>query len=416
MYRSPWIAERSTRLVLGGAALALAGYGCGPESIAEPDNTDNAGRAAELATAATALTFYQVSAGYEHSCGVTSDQRAYCWGRNSEGELGDGTTQGRLTPVAVAGSLRFRQISAGFFSTCGVTTDNRAYCWGSNPVGELGDGTTTERVRPAAVAGGRQFKQVQTAFEHACAVTTTGGRIYCWGRNNQGQLGTGSRTGPQTGTYGSYSSTPVRVASTLTFRQVATGQYHTCAVTTTDRAFCWGFNRDGELGDSSSQWRRLKPTRVAGNHAFRQIDTERAHTCAVTTDNRAYCWGSGTLGQLGTGQLGEWNYPRAVSGGRLFRRITAGEFHTCAESSADRTWCWGANGTGQLGDGTDLNRLTPVQVVGGHLFVQVSAGGFHTCARTEAGVAYCWGRGFAGQLGGGVAANSLTPAPVAAAP
>jgi alpha-tubulin suppressor-like RCC1 family protein len=398
--------------ILWGSLLVLAGASCGGERIAGPDGTS---AVVSTDAAAAALAFLQVSAGHEHSCGLTSDNRAYCWGRNSSGQLGDGTTAERLIPVPVAGSRRFRQISASVNSTCAVTTDYRAYCWGENELGQLGDGTTSRRLTPVAVAGGRLFRQVSSTFQHACALASTGGRIFCWGDNSDGQLGIGSRTGPQTGNFGPYSSTPVRVAGTLVFRQVSVGNYHSCAVTTDDRAWCWGFNRQGQVGDSSSVWRRLKPTRVSGGHAFRQIDADREHTCAVTTGNQAYCWGNGLFGQLGITVLAKRSYPAAVSGGHQFRRITAGEFHTCAETPSDRTYCWGNNGTGQVGDGTDVNRPAPVQVVGGHLFAQVSAGGFHTCARTEAGAAYCWGRGFAGQLGNGVAANSLTPSAVAGA-
>jgi alpha-tubulin suppressor-like RCC1 family protein len=368
-------------------------------------------------TATTALAFYQVSAGQDHSCGVTTDNRAFCWGFYGLGTqpvaLGDGSTKGSLTPVAVAGGLHFRQISAGFAATCGVTTDFRAYCWGANDVGELGDGTTTRRLTPVPVAGGHQFRQVETNGEQTCGVSYPDNKAYCWGWNSDGQLGNGTNTGPETGQFGPYSSKPVAVVGTLVFRQVSAGYYHMCGVTTDNRAFCWGLNKYGQIGDSSTAYRRLKPSRVAGTRQFRQIDAGAYHSCAVTTGDRAFCWGDGRQGQVGNGKAYLSFWPKAVAGGLSFSRVSGGLYHTCGETTGNRAYCWGDNRFGQLGDGTEINRLTPVAVVGGLFFSQVSAGDFQTCGRSDAAVAYCWGTNFLGELGDGTRTKRLTPVPVA---
>jgi alpha-tubulin suppressor-like RCC1 family protein len=367
------------------------------------------------AAATTTLAFYQVSGGYNRTCGVTTDNRAYCWGYNTQGELGDGTTIKRLAPVAVAGGLPFRQISAGSAATCGVTTDYRAYCWGQNDLGELGDGTTTQRLTPVPVAGGHQFRQVETNGEHTCGVSYPDNRAYCWGRNTDGQLGNGTRTGPEACYYGACSTKPFPVTSTLAFRQVTTGAYHSCGVTTDNRVFCWGLNKYGQIGDSSTAFRRLKPSRVAPTRQFRQVDAGADFTCAVATDYRAFCWGNGRSGQVGNGKAYLSFWPKAVAGGLSFRRVTAGGVHTCGETTLSRAYCWGGNG-GRLGDGTTTNRLTPVAVAGGLYFSQVSAGSGHTCGKTPAAVAYCWGTNFDGELGiGTVSTAHLTPVPVAGA-
>jgi alpha-tubulin suppressor-like RCC1 family protein len=392
-------------------ALVLAALGCGED---DQSTTAPASRPALAATAATALAFYQVSAGWDRTCGVTTDNRAYCWGYNTQGELGDGTTTQRLAPVAVAGGLRFRQVSAGFAATCGVTTDYRAYCWGQNDLGELGDGTTTQRLTPVPVAGGHKFRQVETNFEHTCGVTYPDNRAYCWGRNADGQLGIGTNTGPESGNYGPYSATPVAVVGTLAFRQVTTGFYHTCGVTTDNRAFCWGLNKYGQIGDSSTVFRRLKPSRVARTRQFRQVDAGAYHTCAVTTADRAFCWGEGRQGQVGNGKTYLSFWPKAVSGGLSFTRVSAALNHTCGETAGNRAYCWGLNGGGELGDGTNINRLVPVAVAGGLYFSQLSAGAFHTCGRTPAAVAYCWGINNNGELGDGTTMKRLMPVAVAA--
>jgi alpha-tubulin suppressor-like RCC1 family protein len=401
-----WPLSNPTRWLSSSTALAfmLAAIGC-REDITAPTTHEPEPAVASAAT--TALAFYQVSAGtFEHSCGVTTDYRAYCWGSNDRGQLGDGTTTQRLKPVAVAGTLRFRQISASWSSTCGVTTDYRAYCWGDNPLGELGDGTTTRRLTPVPVVGGHRFRQVQSSFEHTCGVSYPDNKAFCWGWNSQGQIGDGTRS------YLNDHLRPVAVAGTLSFRQVTAGHEHTCGVTTDDRAFCWGMNFRGQVGDSTTAYRRLKPTRVGGTRQFSQVDAGMDHTCAVTTGHRAFCWGDGPGGQLGNGKPGPSRWPKPVSGGLSFERVTAGASHTCGETTLNRAYCWGINGNGNLGDGTRIDRPTPVAVIGNLYFSQLSAGGFHTCGRTPSAVAYCWGRGFSGQLGDGSGSSTTTPTAV----
>jgi alpha-tubulin suppressor-like RCC1 family protein len=357
------------------ATFVVAVLGC-----REDAQSPLAPEATPLATT-SALAFYQVSAGYDHRCGVTTDNRAYCWGGNSEGQLGDGTTTStdNLRPVAVAGTLRFRQISASFTSTCGVTTNYRAYCWGTNERGQLGDGTTTGRLKPVPVAGGRQFRQVETSFQHTCGVTYPTNRVYCWGNNPYGQLGNGTRD---------IRLTPVAVSGGLSVRQVSAGYNHTCAVTTDDRVFCWGWNRYGQVGDGSTAWLHLKPSAVAGTRHFRQVDAGRDQSCAVTIGYRAFCWGYNFFGELGNGTTAPSRVPTAVAGGFSFERVSAGALHTCAETTLNRAYCWGSGGV--LGDGTTTTRHTPVAVTGGLRFNQVSAGS-GTCGKTPEGVAYCWG-------------------------
>jgi alpha-tubulin suppressor-like RCC1 family protein len=396
--------------------ILLAALGCGDET---PPPTDPSSTPT-LATTAASLAFYQLSGGGSHSCGVTTDNRAYCWGYNQLGQLGDGTNTGpescigavgpfgcSTRPVPVAGAYQFRQVSAGNVHTCAVTTDYRAYCWGANSSGDLGDGTTTNRVTPVLVRGGLQFRQVDAgSFAHTCGVTYPDSRVYCWGYNRWGQLGDGTTT---------QHLTPVAVLGGHQFRQVSAGNWHTCGVTTSNEAYCWGRDDNGQLGNDSEKKSRFRPVLVAGGYQFRQLDAGSYHTCGVTTDNRAYCWGNG--GQIGDGKTYARFTPRAVAGGLSFSRVSAGVFHTCGETTANLVYCWGNDAFGQLGDGSQgTDQLMPVAVAGGLEFRQVSAGGWHTCGKTSAAVAYCWGYNFFGQLGNGnsgVGAVSLIPVAVA---
>jgi alpha-tubulin suppressor-like RCC1 family protein len=398
---------------LAGALLVIA-LGCreNAESPTGPEAT--APGAPALATATAPLAFRQVSAGTSHTCGLTTDDRAYCWGGNATGQLGDRTHTRRLRPVAVAGGLRFVQISAGNAQSCGVTAENRAYCWGNNDFGQLGDGTTTSRSTPVRVVG-RLFRQIRTGFLHTCGVNPND-VAFCWGANTFGQLGTG----------GSRTSTPTRVAAPLVWAQVIAAGSHTCGVTTSKVAYCWGNNDFGQLGDGT-RTRRSKPVAVTGGLSFKQVvpgagwylenvndpAPDDGHTCGITTGDKAYCWGlnGGWLGEHTTG-LARLT-PLAVHGGRSWRFVNLGNFHTCGVTLSRAGYCWGNNDFGQLGTGGG-NTTTPALVAGGLEFNSISAAtvGHHNCGWTTDNRAYCWGHNDAGQLGDGTTTNRSTPVAV----
>lgn len=387
---------------------------CGEE---QPPTAPGPGPALD-ATPALVLSFRQLSGGRHHTCGVTTGDRAYCWGANVSGELGDGTGNSSRTPVAVAGGLSFRQVSTGHFHTCGVTTEDRAYCWGAN-LGRLGDGGTSNSATPVAVVGGLRFREVSAGPAHTCGVTIDD-QAYCWGSNGHSQLGDGTTIDRLA---------PVAVAAGLRFRHVSAGgdvgraagdigggpsDNYTCSVTTGDRAYCWRNNRYGQLGDGTMD-QSARPVAVAGGLRFRNVSAGGRHACGVTTDNLVYCWGSNFRGQLGMGTGGGQSpTPVAVAGGRQFVRVSAGRGHTCALNRFDRAFCWGANSRGQLGDGTTTDRPAPVRVLGGVFFGQVSASEFqHTCGATPDNVGYCWGYNNDGELGDGTLLMHRKPNPIA---
>ena len=399
-----------------GLALMVAAVGC-REDATSPTSPKEPAVPALTTTAAQALSFRQLSAGENHTCGITTDSVAYCWGHNEFGQLGIGTiTLEQLTPLRVAGTLRLRQVSAAVFHTCGVTPDNRAFCWGHNGTGRLGDGTTTRRLTPVEVVGDRRFRQVSASSGHTCAITPFD-VAFCWGDNDLGQLGDGTITERHR---------PVRVAGGLHFRQLSAGgtlgSFHTCGVTTDNVAYCWGRNDLGQLGDGTTT-KRLKPVRVAGGLQFLQVRAAEAHTCGLTLGHRVFCWGENRFGQLGDGTTTQRLTPVRVVGGLQFNqvsaggstRVDAGFAFTCGVIPGDRTFCWGANDFGQLGDGTTSNRLTPGAVAGGRRFRQVSAGSGHACAITPFDVAFCWGLNRFGQLGDGTRNTRLTPVRVVGA-
>jgi alpha-tubulin suppressor-like RCC1 family protein len=403
-------------------ALMLVAVGCREDSsptgpaLSSPALSESR-HSADAAAAAGAPGLRHVSAGSHHTCGLTTGGIAYCWGDNFYGQLGDGTSEDRLIPVAVVGGLRFLALAAGDAHTCGIATDNRAYCWGYNYQGQLGlgsgSGPETCDVwpcsrKPLAVAGDRRFHRLAAGSLHTCAENKAG-RAFCWGFNSAGQLGDGTQTERRA---------PVRVAGGFTFSAVVAGGPHTCALTPVNVAYCWGRNSEGQVGDGTKTV-RLSPVKVAGNRSFSRISAGSMHTCGITTADAAYCWGFNYDGQLGTGTSGT-NFPRrlkptAVLGNLRFEALSAGGSHTCGIITGGAAYCWGDGFFGQLGSGSAVDRSSPVAVAGGLEFTEVGAGSLSSCGVATGDQAYCWGLNSNGELGNGSLDNSSTPVAVSGA-
>jgi len=413
MRQIPRFEPRHYRAAFLALATVVAAAGCGDPPVA-PEEAQVSSALALQATAA--LSFRQISAGMYHSCGVTYDNLAYCWGADGVGQLGDGAvnTSFRSRPVAVKGGLHFQMVSAGFDHSCGVTTQDQVYCWGSNSRGQLGDGSFSDHTTPVPVAGQLRFSFVSAGYIHTCAIHLQGG-AFCWGNNGNGRLGDGTTT---------ERLTPTPVFGVLVFKRIAAGGFHTCGVTTDNHAYCWGRNEQGQLGDGTLSSRH-KPVRVAGTRSFRWVTTNSANisfkwqsaTCGISGGGRAYCWGSNLHGQLGDGSHTQHTMPVAVKGGLSFTQVNTGGGHTCGvTTTTNLAYCWGYNGRGQLGDGTLTERTTPRAVTGEHLFRAVpTAGGYaggHTCGLTTGDAAFCWGYNGFGQVGDGSTTDRRVPTAV----
>ena len=332
---------------------------------------------------------------------------AKAWGYNSYGQLGDGSTTNRTTPVDVSTlSSGVVQISAGVQHACALLDTGAMKCWGRNIYGQLGNGTTTQSTTPVDVSTlSSGVAQISAGGTHTCALLDTGA-VKCWGHNNFGQLGDGTA---------SNSTTPVNV-STLSSGvvQISAGQYYTCALLNTGAMKCWGYNANGQLGNGTIT-NSITPVDVSAlSCGVARISAESAHTCALLDTGAMKCWGYNALGQLGNGTKTQSTTPVDVSTlSSGVAQISTGGTHTCALLDTGAMKCWGSNAFGQLGDGTTTQRTTPVNVSTlSSGVVQISLERLHTCALLDTGAMKCWGYNGFGQLGDGTTSNRTTPVDV----
>lgn len=359
-----------------------------------------------------------VAAGNANSCVITSGGGVSCWGLNSLGQLGNGTTVNSATPVSVTGLPSAAvSIAAAGDSTCTLTSGGHVWCWGNNSSGQLGNGTFVASSIPVQVlsASGSAplsgVAAISVGENHACAVTAAGAAL-CWGDNSKGQLGNGTSAA---------SNLPVRVQGlTYEVSTIAAGSYFSCAATTDGGASCWGAGTAGQLGngavaDSAAPSSILNATGSAPLSGVVTISAGDQSACALKRDGTVDCWGANNAGQLSNAAAGaQSDLPTqtfdatAQSPLTGVTAISISQNQICAVTTTGAAICWGTNINSQAGSGAAANSGAPV-TVSGFVAEAIAAGTSHTCAVSKSGAVLCWGLNSSGQLGNGNTAPSAAP-------
>ena len=357
-----------------------------------------------------------IAVGDAHACVIRGDGTVACWGSNADGQVGDGTTTNRSAPVVLSGSTRFAKVYAGGSHTCAIDIDGAAWCWGKNNAKQLGDGTGTSRSTPVKVTGNATFTAMAAGAYFTCGLTSAGA-ILCWGDNLYGQ-----RASTDANAVAAPAPSAPLPDGASAWASITAGATHTCALTAEGDAYCWGGNAKGQLGDGKKIDTGATAVIAAVNvqDTFTSIVAGNYHTCGITTTGEILCWGwNGNL-QLGDGTQTDRPLPVVATPPSSFASpwtsLEAGYAHTCAVDTAGTAWCWGLNTQGQLGTGSAAQLVAAPNAVAG-TFARLGAGGASGTGSSTCAVAtwdvMCWGANSAGQLGNGSTTNSNVPVRVA---
>jgi alpha-tubulin suppressor-like RCC1 family protein len=375
--------------VIGSAGLALAGaIGTAP-----------AAAGSELSAGEHGWSQIVGSAG--STCGIRADASLWCWGSDYFGELGiGGGGEIRTTPVRVGTSTGWTTVSGYDSSSCGVLNGG-LYCWGSNGEGQLGDGTVNTQNRPERIGSAADWASVDMGKQHACG-TRTDGTLWCWGSNYRGALGDGTTLDHHT---------PEQVGTGTDWSSITSGWFFSCATRTDGTLWCWGADDIGQLGDGGGL-DKTSPVEVAGGATdWSAVTAGVFHACGLHTDGSLWCWGANKQGQLGVGkQTFTSGVPVPVDPHVDWSTVSTYYEHTCATRPDGTAWCWGRNVLGDLGDGVGQRRFRPQQVGAATQWKSIDAAAAFSCGTYRNGDGWCWGADNLSQLGVGNAPFMPHPA------
>lgn len=396
-------------------------------------------------TGTTPHRFKDITSNGDYSCAIDKDtaipahtDTAWCWGSNVNGQLGDGTTTNSYEPVKVLSTQKFKALGNGTsFGMCALNTSDKAYCWGSNSNGQLGSSNVGKYITtPTAVPGARSYSQLVQSATTTCGIETPSQLIFCWGENNGDAVKTSS-------------SSPVQVASANQFVKMSMDRTTACALDSTSRILCWSTNGLGQVGvtlasaDSAADnftittagFRQNSPTIVPAGQdkhedgslvpedlgtgwvdiaiSNEERDDLKSVVCALKTTGVAWCWGANKTGQLGNGSMVDTDVPVQVAGGKIFSKLAVAPENVCGiQKTTNKMFCWGANEYGQIGDGS--TNVTPLPIAidpeTSYKTIQTATGNKKWfCGITTTDAVKCWGRNSFGQMYTGGTSSVTTP-------
>lgn len=410
--------------VHGGAAKCI-----GLNDVGQLGDGTTTNRTASVTVTGLSSGVIAIAAGDAHVCALLNSGSVKCWGSNTRGQLGDGSTTNSSTPVQVTGlTSGVVRVDAGLETTCAITSVGRALCWGNNQTYGAGlvttdtnsDGELDPVLTPSQVTGlssgvlavsvsGERTSSTASST-HACAVLQYGD-VVCWGSNSHGQLGT---------TVVGNTATPQSVNTNMQMSAVSLGALHSCALSTAGGVFCWGANSYSQTGNGNTTALSFGTiVSVTGaSSSITQISMGRYTSCALDISGGLLCWGDNIYGGIvqtpTRSTITAVTSPYSLSSG--IRAIALGEYSTCALFVSTDLRCWGANAFGQTGDGYQIRSISPVNVHTGVAnsnsltgIQAIGASRWSNCAVTVAGGVRCWGYNYTGELGDGTVVSSPQP-------
>jgi alpha-tubulin suppressor-like RCC1 family protein len=388
-------------------AIWKLGAGTGAQSVlVAAGNTTHRIRAA----IAPVFSAVQVVSGSDHSCALTADGVAHCWGSNSSGQLGIGSRDRgpHVLPAVVQTSMRFKSLTAGVVHTCGLALDGTTWCWGDNRAQQVGSMSTDVATTPARLTTGPAFSMLAAGGFHTCGLTSDG-VAYCWGDDSLGQLGRGTDRSEVQMVFEFGHTNPEPVAGSLVFSSIAANWSSTCGVTTSGTSYCWGENSYLILGSDVSQKCRIgnrseysydevfvsnndcstSPLRVATSTSVASLAMDQHGVCAHLTSSEVACWG-------------RYLRPTVIPSARVSSLWSSGD-DVCGVTIDDTVACWRSY--------APFPRSDPL---GGRMLVDLNTSGRHTCGLTRPpeSAVYCWGTNYSGELGDGTTTQRDLPVAV----
>ncbi|MDO9179399.1 MAG: Ig-like domain-containing protein [Agitococcus sp.] len=347
-----------------------------------------------------------LSARQDTTCAVIPSGTVKCWGGSDFGQLGDNdevmaaltdsSKKFKSAPVTVANLNGIKQVAVGYNHACAISQTGSVSCWGDNSRGQIGDGTTTLRPQATPVVGlSAKVTQLALTYQSSCALLETGA-VQCWGGNTQGELGVGQTAKLNQST----SPKSVVLLNNVTIKRLVSGRQHLCGITNSDTLVCWGWNDSGQLGLTDTTARFIPTTVTSVGSGVKQVAAGYGHSCAVRASDTV-CWGDNSKGQLGDGTTTSSSLPVVVTDLSGVTELALGKEHSCATKSSNDTMCWGSRQAGQTAQSVSAVLLdkTPVLLTALSGKQSISAGDFHTCSIGSGGAVKCWGKNDLGQLG-----------------
>lgn len=345
----------------------------------------------------TAQCWQAVAPGWDHTIAIKSDGTLWAWGNNVYGQIGDGTTTTRTSPVQIGSGTNWASVATGESSSIAIKTDGTLWTWGRNQWGQLGDGTTTTQTAPLQLGSATDWASATIGNYHTLAIKTNG-TLWAWGYNASGQLGNGNTTNQ---------FLPVQVTGTA-WVFVSAGGHYTLARKTGGTLWAWGVNNNGQLGDGTTT-NKSSPIQITGTD-WASVSAGGYHTLAIKTGGTLWAWGWNTKGQVGDGTIIQRNSPVQIGAGTDWATVSAGGQYTVGKKTAGTLWGWGYNLYGEIGDGTTAQKNSPVQIGSGTDWASVyAAKGYHTFSLKTSPALWAWGNNSGGQLGDGTGIQKTSP-------